>query len=238
MAKNNTGLMIGGIVGIVLAFVALIAITQLQNKADIDYEAYDLNSVIAADENTGGLAENVDGDPDAPVLLYEYGDYQCTACAPMNPYINELLEEYDGKVAVVFRTYIMSYHDNGVAAASAANAAAIQGYWKEYKDLLYETQNDWYYAEGDERQQMFEQYFEQATDGKGDLEQFRQDMGSKEVAQKIKFDSALSERVGLEWTPSFYLDGELLDQRNITTSEFLDLLREKIDAKLAELGEE
>lgn len=238
MAKNNTGLMIGGIVGIVLAFVALIAITQLQNKADIDYEAYDLNSVIAADENTGGLAENVDGDPDAPVLLYEYGDYQCTACAPMNPYINELLEEYDGKVAVVFRTYIMSYHDNGVAAASAANAAAIQGYWKEYKDLLYETQNDWYYAEGDERQQMFEQYFEQATDGKGDLEQFRQDMGSKEVAQKIKFDAALSERVGLEWTPSFYLDGELLDQRNITTSEFMDLLREKIDAKLAELGEE
>lgn len=238
MAKNNTGLMIGGIVGIVLAFVALIAITQLQNKADIDYEAYDLNSVIAADENTGGLAENVDGDPDAPVLLYEYGDYQCTACAPMNPYINELLEEYDGKVAVVFRTYIMSYHDNGVAAASAANAAAIQGYWKEYKDLLYETQNDWYYAEGDERQQMLEQYFEQATDGKGDLEQFRQDMGSKEVAQKIKFDAALSERVGLEWTPSFYLDGELLDQRNITTSEFMDLLREKIDAKLAELGEE
>ena len=238
MAKNNTGLMIGGIVGIVLAFVALIAITQLQNKADIDYEAYDLNSVIAADENTGGLAENVDGDPEAPVLLYEYGDYQCTACAPMNPYINELLEEYDGKVAVVFRTYIMSYHDNGVAAASAANAAAIQGYWKEYKDLLYETQNDWYYAEGDERQQMFEQYFEQATDGKGDLEQFRQDMGSKEIAQKIKFDAALSERVGLEWTPSFYLDGELLDQRNITTSEFMDLLREKIDAKLAELGEE
>ena len=238
MAKNNTGLMIGGIVGIVLAFVALIAITQLQNKADIDYEAYDLNSVIAADENTGGLAENVDGDPDAPVLLYEYGDYQCTACAPMNPHINELLEEYDGKVAVVFRTYIMSYHDNGVAAASAANAAAIQGYWKEYKDLLYETQNDWYYAEGDERQQMFEQYFDQATDGKGDLEQFRQDMGSKEVAQKIKFDAALSERVGLEWTPSFYLDGELLDQRNITTSEFMDLLREKIDAKLAELGEE
>lgn len=238
MAKNNTGLMIGGIVGIVLAFVALVAITQLQNKADIDYEAYDLNSVIAADENTGGLTENVDGDPEAPVLLYEYGDYQCTACAPMNPYINELLEEYDGKVAVVFRTYIMSYHDNGVAAASAANAAAIQGYWKEYKDLLYETQNDWYYAEGDERQQMFEQYFEQATDGKGDLEQFRQDMGSKEVAQKIKFDAALSERVGLEWTPSFYLDGELLDQRNITTSEFMDLLREKIDAKLAELGEE
>ena len=238
MAKNNTGLMIGGIVGIVLAFVALIAITQLQNKADIDYDAYDLNSVIAADENTGGLAENIDGDPEAPVLLYEYGDYQCTACAPMNPYINELLEEYDGKVAVVFRTYIMSYHDNGVAAASAANAAAIQGYWKEYKDLLYETQNDWYYAEGDERQQMFEQYFEQATDGKGDLEQFRQDMGSKEVAQRIKFDAALSERVGLEWTPSFYLDGELLDQRNITTSEFMDLLREKIDAKLAELGEE
>lgn len=228
--------MITGVVaGIVLAFAALIVVTNLQNRADIDYSSYDLHSVIEADENTGGLAENIDGDPDAPVLLFEYGDYQCTACAPMNPYVNELIEEYDGKVAVVFRAYIMSYHDNGVAAASAANAAAMQGYWKEYKDILYETQNDWYYAEGDERQQMFEQYFEQATDGKGDLAQFREDMGSKAVAQKIKFDAAMSERVGLEWTPSFYLDGELIDQRNISTSEFLDQLRAKIDAKLAEL---
>ena len=232
---KKTGIIIGAIV---VAFLALIGISWAQNRAEVDYGAYDLNSVIAADENSGGLAENIEGDPDAPVLLFEYGDYQCTACAPMNPYINELVEEYDGKLAVVFRTYIMSYHDNGVAAASAANAAAIQGYWKEYKDLLYEMQDEWYYAEGEERQQLLERYFEEATDGEGDLARFREDMGSEAVAKKISFDAALSERVGLDWTPTFYLDGELMDQRNITTSEFLDNLREKIDARLEELGVE
>ncbi len=221
---------------IVVAFATLIGVSVWQGKSGVDYSQYDLNAVIPADENSGGIAENIEGDPNAPILLFEYGDYQCTACAPMAPYISELVEEYDGKVAVVFRTYIMSYHQNGTAAAAAAQAAALQGYWSEYKDLLYANQNDWYYSDAVERQTQFEQYFEQATDGKGDLEQFRSDMTSDAVAKKINFDSKLSDLVGLEWTPTFYLDGELMDQRNITTTAFMTKLREKIDALIEEKG--
>lgn len=227
---KKTGIIIGVLL---VAFCGLIGLSWAQNQAAVDYSVYELHAVNEADENSGYLAENIEGNPNAPVLLFEYGDYQCTACAPMNPYINDLVEEYDGKLAVVFRTYIMSYHENGTAATSAANAAAIQGYWKPYKDLLYSNQSEWYYADGTERQELFEKYFEQATNGEGDLEKFRSDMASKEVAQKITFDTALSDRVGLEWTPTFYLDGELMDQRNITTTEFMEKLRTKIDEILA-----
>lgn len=229
---KKTGIIIGVIVA---AFVVLIGVTIAQNKSGGDFEGYDINAIIPADENSGGIAELVEGDPEAPVLLFEYGDYQCTACAPTNPHINKLLEEYDGKVALVFRTYIMSYHQNGTAAASAALAASLQGYWKEYKDTLFASQNDWYYSDATKRQEQFERYFEEVTDGKGDLDKFRADMGSNAVSKKISFDTKLSDKVGLEWTPTFYLDGELIDQREMTTDEFLETLRAKIDAKLAEL---
>lgn len=233
---KKTGVIIGVII---LAFLGLVGVTIAQNnskKTKINYDEYDVAEIITAEEGeddpTGGFGDLIEGDPDAPVVIYEYGDYQCTACAPMNPYINEVIEEYDGKVAVVFRTYIMSYHQNGTAAASAALAAAKQGYWQEYKDILFTNQNDWYYSDADQRQQQFEEYFQKVSENKGDLERFREDMASDEVSRKISFDTGLSEKVQVDWTPTFYLGDELIDQREISTSEFLKLLREKIDAEL------
>ena len=149
--------------------------------------------------------------------------------------MNKLVEEYDGKVAVVFRSYVQSYHQNGTAAASAANAAALQGYWSEFKDVMFTNQDDWYSANAAERQKLFEQYFTEASDGKGDLEKFREDMNSKAVAQKVAFDRGLADKVGLEWTPSIWLGDELI-QREEMGADFLKTMREKIDAKLKELS--
>lgn len=219
------------LVVIVLAFAGLVGLSMMQN-----HEQYDLNAIIPASEASGNIAENIEGDPEAPVLLFEYGDYQCTACAPMNPYINDLVEEYDGKLAMVFRTYIVSYHQNGTAAASAAQAAAAQGYWKEYKDLLYTNQNEWYYSDAATRQQQFESYFTKVSDGKGDLERFREDMGSDAVAKKLNFDMGLGNHIKLQGTPMFVLDGEHISQEGISKEEFIDRLRTKIDAMLAEKG--
>ncbi len=230
---KKTWIIIGAIVAI---FAGVIATSILQNQSNTNYDQYDLATIIDANDDSGNLAENIDGDPNAPVIIYEYGDYQCTACAPINPYINEIIEEYDGKVAVVLRTYIMDYHQNGTAAASAANAAAIQGYWKPFKDIIYSKQNDWYYSEGTERQKQFEEYFMTASNNQGDLEKFRTDMSSKAVAKKISFDRALSTRANVDWTPTFYLGDELIDQRGMSTSDFLKLLREKINKKLTEQG--
>lgn len=222
---------------LVLGFGGLLGISIWQaNSSKIDYSQYDTASVIAPDENNGNIGDLVDGDPDAPVKIYEYGDYQCDACAPMNPYINELIEEYDGKVAAVFRANIMSYHQNGTAAAAAANAAHLQGYWKEYKDILYSNQNDWFYSDATTRQPQFEEYFMTVSDGKGDLEKFRSDMISNEVQKKIDFDAKISEKVGIDFTPTFYVEGQFVDQRHKTKDEFMAEMRKVIDEKLAAKG--
>lgn len=228
------------IIGVlVVAFAGLVGISIAQNSVPQN----EISMVYTASADNGNFGEMIDGDPDAPVKIYEYGDYQCDACAPMNPYINEIVEEYDGKVAVVFRTMIMSYHQNGTAAASAALAAARQGYWKEYKDLLYKNQDDWFYSDATQRQKQFEDYFKQVSDGKGDMEKFVADMGSSEVSRKISFDANLAKKQKVEFTPTFYVEGDFVDQRgnNLdgtkkTRDDFLKELRAKIDEKLAEKG--
>lgn len=229
---------LGIIVGVILvAFAGLVGVSFMQSQsAKIDYDKYDIDALIEPDEANGNIGDLVTGDRNAPVILFEYGDYQCDACAPMNPYVNQLVEEYDGQLAVVFRTDIMDYPQNGTAAASAANAAALQGYWKEYKDKLFNDLDDWFYSSANKRQDQFEEFFLNVSNGQGDLNKFRQDMRSKDVSQKIKFDNGLSERRGIEFTPTFYLNGEHMDQRNKSTPEFLEELRTKIDAILKEKG--
>lgn len=223
------------IIGVlVVLFGGLVGVSLIQSNAEKS-NAPDNTTLIAASEASGNIPEMVIGDPDAPVKIIEYGDYQCTACAPMSPYINELVEEYDGKLAVIFRTVIMSYHQNGTAAASAALAAYKQGYWKEYKDILFKNQNDWYYSDATERQKQFEEYLMKVSDNKADLEKFREDMAGQDIAQKLAFDEKIADQVNVEWTPYFMIDGELVSQKDISRDQFLDNLRAKIDAKLKTL---
>lgn len=222
---------------IVVAVGTLLGISIAQSiSSRTDYSNYDPFSVIAASDDTGNYPENIEGSPDAPVVIYEYGDYQCTACAPTNPYINELLEEYGDKVALVFRTTIMSYHQNGTAAAAAANAAAKQGYWKEYKDLLFANQNDWYNSDATQRQTQFEEYFAKVSEGKGDLAQFRADMSSSDVRKKINFDEAMADKADVAFTPFFFVEDTWVDQRDISMNDFLDKMRAEIDKRLEEKG--
>lgn len=229
------------VIVVAVAVIGLVGFAITRNLSN-HFRTDNHTQVFAPSEASGNIAENIDGNPDAPVKIYEYGDYQCTGCAPLNPYINQLIEEYDGKVAVVFRTTIMSYHQNGIAAAAAANAAAQQGYWKAYKDLLYTNQNEWYYSEPTVRQQQFETYFLKASNEKGDLEKFRADMSSAALRKKLSFDEDLAKIAGVEFTPTFFVEDEFVDQRReddeepLTPSQFLDLMRAAIDKKLEAKG--
>lgn len=150
------------------------------------------------------------------------------------------MEDYDGKVAVVYRSYILDYHDiSGVAAASAADAAALQGYWKKYKDLLFANQNDWFYSTGNKLQQQLEEYFTTASDGKGDLAKFREDMKSEKIAKKVAFDYGIGEKIQIGGTPWLYMDGEWIsnkksanDSNGLSPLEYSKRVRDLIDQKL------
>ena len=230
---KNVGWVVA-IVAIIIAFVGIVGWRIADKKANqIDYSKYDSNTIIEANEDNGGISDHIKGSADAPVMIYEYADYQCSGCASANPRVNKLIEEYAGKLGVVYRNFLLSYHQNGTAAASAAEAAGLQGYWKEYADKLFANQSVWASASGDARTDMFVDLFANVADGKGDVDKFISDMNSAEVKAKINFDMGLAEDLDIPGTPSFFLNGERIDISNISGEDaFMELMRSKIDEAL------
>ena len=201
-----------------VAVVALIGVGAYfvidGNNNATDFDDYNFYSVIEPDKNNGDIGDHVKGDKDAPVIIFEYADYQCPGCASINPKVNKAIEEADGKLAVVYRSFLLPYHKNGTAAASAAEAAGLQGYWKPYANKLFAEQAEWEDASPSERTAIFNKYFTEVTDGKGDLDKFNQDLASENVSKKISFDMGVGKRVDVQSTPAFYVEGQ-----NINWSE-------------------
>ena len=207
-------------VGVIIA-VAVIAAIGIGTYIVIDgnskatnYDDYNFYSIIAPDTHNGDIGDHVKGDKNAPVLIFEYADYQCPGCASINSRVNAAVEKSGGKLAVVYRSFLLSYHQNGTAAASAAEAAGLQGYWKEYANALFANQSEWEYASASERTAYFNKYFNDVTGGKGDMDRFKSDIGSDKVSQKIKFDQGIGQRIGVSGTPAFYVDGQKIDWAN------------------------
>ncbi len=238
-----------GILVVALLGVATIAIVNGNNNAT-NFDNYDFYSIIEPSDDNGNIGDHVKGSKDAPVLIFEYADYQCPGCASINPRVNKAIERLDGKLAVVYRSFLLSYHQNGTAAASAAEAAGLQGYWKEYADKLFSNQSEWEYASASDRTNYFNSYFEEVSNGEGDLEKFNADIASANVSKKIEFDMGVGKRVGVEGTPAFYVDGQLINwgQAGSVTingqtiswdsarsgDDFVELLKDIVKAKTGE----
>ena len=252
MKKVRGFSVVGVIIGVaVVAFLAIATyfIVDGNNKAT-DCGAYNFYSVIEPTKDNGNIGDHVKGNADAPVLIFEYADYQCPGCASINPRVNKAIEELDGKLGVVYRSFLLSYHQNGTAAASAAEAAGLQGYWKPYADKLFEEQAEWEYASASERTALFDKYFEEVTEGKGDMDKFNKDLASEAVSKKISFDMGIGKRIDVGGTPAFYIDGQLIQWGSageVTVNgekiswesarsgdDFVKLLKDIVAAKLGE----
>ncbi|MBR3386265.1 thioredoxin domain-containing protein [Candidatus Saccharibacteria bacterium] len=196
------------IIGIVAALVVVVAViigtssTAPTSNVDVIHEA-------SAD--TGGIGEKTVGDVNsAELVLYEYADFGCSHCAEWNKEINKLIEKYAGRLALVFRTYNLGYA-NGPMAAQAVTAAQLQGYFKEYKDIIFTNQVDWFYEEDEDKLiQLFREYFEKVAPS-GDAEKFVQDIKSDAVMRRVAYERQLGEKVHITGTPLFRIDGKKVE---------------------------
>ena len=215
--KKYRGFSTIGVIGIIAVVAAIgtagfLVINGLINATN--YNDYDFYSIIKPDVHNGYIGDNIKGNPDAPAVVFEYADFQCPGCASVNTRVNSAIAKAEGKLAIVYRNFILSYHPNGTAAASAAQAAGLQGYYKPYADKLFKEQSEWGYASASGRTVLFKKYFEEVTDGKGNIEQFVSDLGSERVSQKISFDMGIGKRLDIPSTPAFYVDGQYIDWTN------------------------
>lgn len=142
----------------------------------------------------------------SPVVLEEYGDYQCPPCGQLYPGLKTIEHEYGNQVEVVFHHFPLArIHKNAVAAAQAAEAARNQNKFWEMHDRLYRNQKEW--SELDDARPVFLSYARQLN---LNVDQFRQDMDSNQVGQRISADMQKGSAAGVTGTPTVFLDGNML----------------------------
>ena len=143
----------------------------------------------------------------SPVVLEEYGDYQCPPCGQLYPDLKEIEKEYGNQVQIVFHHFpLMKIHKNALSAAHAAEAARNQNKFWEMHDLLYRNQKDW--SELADPRSVFESYAKQLG---LNLETFDRDLGSNQIDQKISADIQRGTAQGVSGTPTVFLDSHLVN---------------------------
>lgn len=104
------------------------------------------DEVVAGDiENINPITDkdHIRGNPNAPLVIVEYSDYDCPFCKSFHATLSKIMDEYgpSGKVAWVYRHYpITSLHPSAVHLAEAsecvAELAGNDAFWK-FSDLIF-----------------------------------------------------------------------------------------------------
>lgn len=151
------------------------------------------------------LSDRIKGKVDAPVTLVEYSDFQCPACRSLEPTLKRLASDFDEELRIVYRHFpLRSIHANAELAAQAAEAAHLQGRFWEYHGMLFNTQEQW-----SEEKNPESKFVEFAKSLSMNEEQFKKDMYSDFVKDKVKTDASSADDMNISSTPTFFLNGKL-----------------------------
>lgn len=143
------------------------------------------------------------GNPNAPVTVIEFTDFQCPSCGRTQPILEQVVNEMGDKVKLVVRNFPLDQHVNAQKAAEAAEAARAQGKYFEYASLLFQNQTA---LEVDKLKQY-------ATQIGLDRAKFDAALDSGQYADIVKRDVTEGVRVGVGSTPSIFVNGRKISDR-------------------------
>ncbi|MBA3319976.1 MAG: thioredoxin domain-containing protein, partial [Pyrinomonadaceae bacterium] len=134
-------------------------------------------AVVAADEKP----VHVRGRADAPVLVEEFGDFQCPPCGQFHPIMSRIERDFPTQVRFSFRHFpIKTQHPHAVLAAHATEAAGLQGKFWELHDVIYEKQAEW--KDAKDARPIFTNY---ARALGLDMQKFAQDIDSTPASMRL-----------------------------------------------------
>jgi protein-disulfide isomerase len=150
------------------------------------------------------------GNPNAPVVIEEFSDYQCPFCDRFatQTFPSLLTNQIaDGKAVFVYYDFpLTSIHDYAIPAANAARCAGDQGaaaYWAMH-DHLFDHFGEWANSRAN---QFFTDY---AANIGLDIEAFTTCLENETHVELVRADFALGQSRGVRSTPSFFLNGQPL----------------------------
>ncbi len=164
------------------------------------------------------------GDPNAPVHLIEYGDYQCPACSAFNDQVfPELLSGYiaTGKVSFEFRDLAFLGDDSITAAEAAACSIDQDGFWP-YHETIYAN----HYGENLGNLSR-SRLLDMAELSGLDRDQIASCLDDGTTAAAVQAMHQEASALGVSSTPSFVVNGELIQWQG------WDSMKQTLDAALA-----
>jgi len=184
--------------------------------------------VASSSNQSGGASKTTEGfyykgDPNAPVTVVEYSDFQCPACAFHNQnLLPRLMSDYieTGKIRLIFHDFPLNIHPHAAKASEAAHCAGDQSKFWEMHELLFQQQEEWA-SKSNPAASHFGDYAAQIG---LDTEEFMACLNNGTYSQKMAqaYQSIL--QVGISATPTFVVDGKKVE---------INQLFNEIDAALA-----
>jgi protein-disulfide isomerase len=158
------------------------------------------------------------GPEKAPVQVIEFADYECPYCQKIYPDLAKLRDQFGDKVSLVYKDFPLPMHPLAARAAEAARCAGEQGKFWEFHDSLFQT-----------KRLQISDLKEQAATLKLDSAKFDQCLDSGAQAAAVKKDSQEGLRLGLQGTPSFFINGHFMSGA-IGYSKLRETVLEKLGA--------
>ncbi|MGS2586493.1 DsbA family protein [Streptomyces hebeiensis] len=156
------------------------------------------------------------------LTVVEFLDFECEACGAVYPVVEELREKYRDRVTFVARYFPMPGHRNGELAARTAEAAARQGKFEQMYGKLFTTQAQWGEAE-ESKEALFRGYAEQLG---LDIAAFDAALKDPATAARVRADQRDGLGLGVQGTPTFFLDGERVSPGS--AAEFEALIEDRL----------
>lgn len=201
-------------IGLILVFSLLVVVLVIIKLAD---------NVTPSKSNIVPISDHILGNQDAKIILVEYSDFQCPACGAYHPIVKQLNLELAGRIKFVYRHFpLTQIHSNARLAALFSEAAGKQNKFWEMHDVLFENQNKW--SDDKDAKDLFIEY---ARSLNLDIEKFKNDLASDDVKGKVEEDFQSGVKLGVNSTPSFFLNGTKL-QNPKNYEAFKKLLEEAI----------
>lgn len=158
------------------------------------------------------------GSDSAKVRLVEFSDLQCPACRAAEPAIKNVLSSNKEDVQFIYRHFPLVQHQYARAAANAVEAAGEQGKFWELHDKIFETQSEWTNLSS------ATDFFVNLAKELGLNEnKIREAIEKNTYQNKIQEDISEGNKLGVNSTPTFYLNGRKLSLQNF------DDLKKEVD---------
>ena len=144
--------------------------------------------------------DHVRGDNNAPVAIIQYSDFECPFCSRVVPTMEQVLEEYDGKVKLIYRHFPLSFHENAQKAGEASECAADQDKFWEMHDLIFADQDN--ITVDDLKAHAATLGLNTST--------FNNCLDDGDNAQKITDDFTAGAALGVQGTPASFVNGTMI----------------------------